>query len=286
MMNERKVVLVTGVSSGIGRETAQLLAERGFRVFGSARDPRRVDAISGVEMLQLDVTDDASATESVQSVLREAGRLDALVNNAGYALAGALEETSLQEAHEQFETNFFGVLRMVNAVLPAMRAQASGRIVNVSSVVGVIPEPYMGIYVASKHALEGYTETLDHEVRQFGIRVSLVEPGFTRTGLGANGKTTDRVLGAYAAQREQALAFIQEQVRNGAGTRSVAEAIQRALTASSPRLRYRVGRPVRLVIALKWLLPEAVFYRLVRRVFQIPEINQLPAQSSAVAGNH
>lgn len=286
MMNERKVVLVTGVSSGIGRETAQLLAERGFRVFGSARDPRRVDAISGVEMLQLDVTDDASATESVQSVLREAGRLDALVNNAGYALAGALEETSLQEAHEQFETNFFGVLRMVNAVLPAMRAQASGRIVNVSSVVGVIPEPYMGIYVASKHALEGYTETLDHEVRQFGIRVSLVEPGFTRTGLGANGKTTDRVLGAYAAQREQALAFIQEQVRNGAGTRSVAEAIQRALTASSPRLRYRVGRPVRLVIALKWLLPEAIFYRLVRRVFQIPEINQLPAQSSAVAGNH
>ncbi len=286
MMNERKVVLVTGVSSGIGRETAQLLAERGFRVFGSARDPRRVDAISGVEMLQLDVTDDASATESVQSVLREAGRLDALVNNAGYALAGALEETSLQEAHEQFETNFFGVLRMVNAVLPAMRAQASGRIVNVSSVVGVIPEPYMGIYVASKHAVEGYTETLDHEVRQFGIRVSLVEPGFTRTGLGANGKTTDRVLGAYAAQREQALAFIQEQVRNGAGTRSVAEAIQRALTASSPRLRYRVGRPVRLVIALKWLLPEAVFYRLVRRVFQIPEINQLPAQSSAVAGNH
>ncbi len=286
MMNERKVVLVTGVSSGIGRETAQLLAERGFRVFGSARDPRRVDAISGVEMLQLDVTDDASATESVQSVLREAGRLDALVNNAGYALAGALEETSLQEAHEQFETNFFGVLRMVNAVLPAMRAQASGRIVNVSSVVGVIPEPYMGIYVASKHAVEGYTETLDHEVRQFGIRVSLVEPGFTRTGLGANGKTTDRVLGAYAAQREQALAFIQEQVRNGAGTRSVAEAIQRALTASSPRLRYRVGRPVGLVIALKWLLPEAVFYRLVRRVFQIPEINQLPAQSSAVAGNH
>ncbi len=286
MMNERKVVLVTGVSSGIGREMAQLLAERGFRVFGSARDPRRVDAISGVEMLQLDVTDDASATESVQSVLREAGRLDALVNNAGYALAGALEETSLQEAHEQFETNFFGVLRMVNAVLPAMRAQASGRIVNVSSVVGVIPEPYMGIYVASKHAVEGYTETLDHEVRQFGIRVSLVEPGFTRTGLGANGKTTDRVLGAYAAQREQALAFIQEQVRNGAGTRSVAEAIQRALTASSPRLRYRVGRPVGLVIALKWLLPEAVFYRLVRRVFQIPEINQLPAQSSAVAGNH
>jgi NAD(P)-dependent dehydrogenase (short-subunit alcohol dehydrogenase family) len=286
MMNERKVVLVTGVSSGIGRETAQLLAERGFRVFGSARNPRRVDAISGVEMVQLDVTDDASATESVQSVLREAGRLDALVNNAGYALAGALEETSLQEAHEQFETNFFGVLRMVNAVLPAMRAQASGRIVNVSSVVGVIPEPYMGIYVASKHALEGYTETLDHEVRQFGIRVSLVEPGFTRTGLGANGKTTNRVLGAYAAQREQALAFIQEQVRNGAGTRSVAEAIQRALTASSPRLRYRVGRPVRLVIALKWLLPEAVFYRLVRRVFQIPEINQLPAQSSAVAGNH
>jgi short-subunit dehydrogenase len=240
-------------------------------VFGTARDPRRVETIAGVEVIKLDVTDDASATEAVHLVLHKAGQLQALVNNAGYALMGALEETSIQEAREQFETNFFGVLRMVNAVLPAMRQQASGHIVNISSVVGVIPQPYMGIYAASKHALEGYTETLDHEVRQFGIRVSLVEPGFKKNGLGAHGKTTDMVLGSYAHQREQAMTFIQRQVSHGANPRTVAEAVQHALIAASPRLRYRVGRPVNLVIALKWLLPEAAFHQVVRRVFQIKE---------------
>jgi NAD(P)-dependent dehydrogenase (short-subunit alcohol dehydrogenase family) len=132
----------------------------------------------------------------------------------------------------------------------------------------------MGLYVASKHALEGYTETLDHEVRQFGIRVSLVEPGFTRTGLGVNGKTTGMVLDAYATQREQAIAFIQQQIRNGTHPRRVAEAVQRALVAASPRLRYRVGTPVKLVIALKALLPEDAFYQMVRRVFQIREMGR------------
>ena len=286
MKNERKVVLVTGVSSGTGREAAQLLGERGFRVIGSARNPHRVEPISGVELVQLDVTDDASAMEAVESVARETGRLDALINNAGYALVGALEETSLREAHEQFETNFFGVLRMVNAVLPIMRRQAGGRIVNVSSVVGVIPEPYMGVYVASKHALEGYTETLGHEVRQFGIRVSLIEPGFTKTSLGTNGRRTDAVLDEYGGQREKALAFIERQIRNGAKPRPVAEAIYNALTANSPRLRYRVGRQVNLVIALKWLLPEAVFYQVVRRVFQIREIGQPATHLPAIAGDH
>ena len=285
-MDKRKVVLITGVSSGIGRETAQLLAERGFRVFGSARNPQRAEAITGVELVRLDVTDDASAMEVVQSVLRKAGQLDALVNNAGYALVGALEEASVQEAHDQFETNFFGVMRMVDAVLPTMRRQASGRIVNISSVVGIIPEPYMGVYVASKHALEGYTETLDHEVRQFGIRVSLVEPGFTRTNLGANGKTTGMALGAYAIQKEQAMAFIQRQISNGTHPRLVAEAVQRALTVASPRLHYRVGIPVKLVIALKTLLPEAAFYQVVRRVFQIREIGHSPIHPPVMGSHH
>jgi short-subunit dehydrogenase len=175
---------------------------------------------------------------------------------------------------------------MVNAVLPIMRRQTSGRIVNVSSVAGIIPEPYMGVYVASKHALEGYTETLDYEVRRFGIQVSLVEPGFTRTGLGANGKTTNMVLNAYAAQREQALAFIQRQISTGMHPRQVAEAVQRALTAASPRLHYRVGIPVKLVIALKALLPEAAFYQVVRRVFQLRETGHSPAQSPAMGSDH
>lgn len=268
-MSDRKVVLVTGISSGIGRETAQLLVKEGFHVFGTARDPRKVEIIAGVEVVELDVSNDASVDAAIQTVLREAGQIYALINNAGYALVGALEETNLEEARGQFETNFFGVLRMVNAVLPAMRQQGSGRIVNISSVLGVIPAPYMGIYAASKHALEGHSETLDHEIRQFGVRVSLVEPGFTKTNLGVHGKATDQVLGDYAAQRNQVLAAVQRQISNGADPRSVAKAVRDALMAASPRLRYRVGGTTNMVIALKSLLPEEAFHRVVNRVFQM-----------------
>jgi NAD(P)-dependent dehydrogenase (short-subunit alcohol dehydrogenase family) len=161
---KNKTTLVTGVSSGIGREIAQLLTERGARVFGTARDPKSAQPIPGVEIVRMDVTDDASVSEAVQGIVRKAGPAQILVNNAGYALTGALEETSLEEARQQFETNFFGVLRVTNAVLPEMRQAGHGRIVNISSVVGFIPAPFMGMYAASKHAIEGYTETLDHEV--------------------------------------------------------------------------------------------------------------------------
>lgn len=268
-MSDRKVVLVTGISSGIGREIAQILIENGFRVFGTAREPRKVEAIAGVEMIELEVTNHASVDEAVKAVLREADQLYALVNNAGYALVGAVEETNVEEAREQFETNFFGVLYMVNAVLPVMRQQASGRIVNISSVLGVIPAPYMGIYTASKHALEGYSETLDHEVRQFGIRVSLVEAGFTKTNLGVHGKATAKVLDDYAAQRNKVLAGLQRQISNGANPRSVAETVYRALITQSPRLRYRVGVSTNMVIALKTLLPEQVFHKVVNRIFEM-----------------
>ena len=186
-MIENKVALVTGVSSGIGREIAQLLVELGARVFGTVRDHRSTASLAGVELIHMDVTNDGSVTEAVRSLLLRAGEIHALVNNAGYALLGGLEETSLSEAQQQFDTNFFGVLRMTQAVLPSMRRLGYGRIINISSILGLLPGPYMGIYAASKHALEGYTETLDHEVRTFGIRAVLVEPAFTKTNL-ENGK--------------------------------------------------------------------------------------------------
>jgi NAD(P)-dependent dehydrogenase (short-subunit alcohol dehydrogenase family) len=177
-----KVGLVTGVSSGIGRATATLLSERGFRVFGTMRGRNQESqALRNVELIRLDVRDEESVRSCLRIVIDQAGRIDALVNNAGYALVGSSEETSIEEAKEVFETNFFGVLRMSQAVLSLMRGQGHGRIANVSSVVGFLPAPYTGIYAASKHALEGYSESLDHEVRQFGIRVSVIEPGFTRT---------------------------------------------------------------------------------------------------------
>src|SRR5213076_709161 len=186
---KNKVTLVTGVSSGIGREIVQLLAARGARVFGTVRNPQTANPIRGVEIVRMEVTDDASVNGAVQSVEKIAGPVQLLVNNAGYAVTGALEETSIEEAKQQFDTNFFGVLRVTNAVLPGMRQGGYGRIVNISSVLGFLPAPYWGIYAASKHAVEGYTETLDHEVRRFGVRALLVQPAYTRTKLNGNTKT-------------------------------------------------------------------------------------------------
>jgi len=195
-MIENKVVLITGVSSGIGRETAQLLAERGARVFGTVRDLGRAEPIAKVELVLMDVTDDKSVKDGAESVLENAGRIDILINNAGYSIAGGLEETSIEEARQLFETNFFGALRVIQAVLPSMRRNGYGRIVNISSMLGVLPGPFRGMYVASKHALEGYTKTLDHEVRTFGIRAALVEPVYTKTKINANEKPVQTAIPA------------------------------------------------------------------------------------------
>src|SRR6266536_5075084 len=147
---KNKITLVTGVSSGIGREIAQLLTERGARVFGTVRNVRSASSIHGVEVVSMDVTEDASVNAAVQSIVQKAGPIQFLVNNAGYSFVGALEETSVAEARQQFETNLFGVLRVTNAVLPGMRQQGAGRIVNISSVLGFLPAPYMGIYAADR----------------------------------------------------------------------------------------------------------------------------------------
>ena len=185
-MSNSKVVVITGVSSGIGRATAAKFALRGCRVFGTVRNLARTQPIAGVELIQMDVRDEASVRHGVDTIIRRADRIDVLVNSAGVGLLGATEETSVAEAQTLFDTNVFGILRTTQAVLPHMRAQRSGRIVNISSVLGFLPAPYMGLYSASKHAVEGMSETLDHEVRKFGIRVSLVEPSFTKTSRDTN----------------------------------------------------------------------------------------------------
>jgi NAD(P)-dependent dehydrogenase (short-subunit alcohol dehydrogenase family) len=200
-MTTKQTVLITGVSSGIGRATAQSLISRDFQVFGTTRSDDLTPPVPGLHMVRLDITDDAAVLAGVRSVLEQAGHLDGLINNAGYMLLGGLEETSVTEAQQQFDANVFGVVRMTNAVLPAMRARGRGRIVNVGSVYGFLPGPYTGIYAASKHAIAGYTETLDHEVRHFGIRAVLVEPSFTNSNLGSNGSVVDTPIDAYAEPR-------------------------------------------------------------------------------------
>jgi len=179
------VALVTGTSSGIGHATAKALQNAGFRVFGTTRRAA-AERSDGVTMLTCDVTDDASVARLVEEVLAKAGRIDLLVNNAGIGLLGAAEESSTAQAQALFDVNVFGVLRMTNAVLPTMRRQEKGRIVNLSSVQGFIPAPYFALYSSTKHAVEGYSESLDHELRPFGIRVVLVEPAYTRTSFEDN----------------------------------------------------------------------------------------------------
>jgi NAD(P)-dependent dehydrogenase (short-subunit alcohol dehydrogenase family) len=267
-MLKNKTTLVTGVSSGIGREIAQLLAERGARVFGTVRNPRSTKPIHGVEIVPMEVTDDASVSEAVQSVMQKAGTIQVLVNNAGYSITGALEETSIEEARQQFETNFFGVLRVTNAVLPKMREGGYGRIVNISSALGFLPAPYWGMYAASKHALEGYTETLDHEIRRFGVRAVLIEPAYTKTKINGNAKSARVALEVYATERKRMAELAERETEHGEDPRIVAEAVWKALSAKSPRLRYPVGKGIALS-RLRRFVPAGMFDRSLRKQFQL-----------------
>lgn len=258
------------MSSGIGRETAQLLVERGAHVFGTVRDFRNNGDLPDVDLVHMDVTDDAIVRDGVESVLKKTGKIDILINNAGYGLTGALEETSVEEAQQQFDTNFFGVLRVTRAVLPGMRRQRGGRIVNISSALGFLPAPFNGIYGASKYALEGYTETLDHEVRIFGIRAVLVEPVFTQTDIDKKKKFAQRVIEDYADQKERVQDAIQQRADRFDKARRVAEVIWRAATDDPPRLRYPVGEGVTLTW-LRRFVPARMFDRTFRKRFQLNE---------------
>jgi len=271
-MLKNQVALVTGVSSGIGRETALLLARRGARVFGTIRREHPGETIEGIELLHLDVTDEQSVSDAVGAVLQAANAIHVLVNNAGYAVAGAIEETSVTEARQQFDTNFFGVMRVTRAVLPVMRRQGYGRIVNMSSLAGLVPAPYRGIYSASKHALEGYTEALDHEIRQFGVRAMLVEPVFTKTKIETNRQSVLSHLSAYAEQEQRVNEAIEEKITHGDQPRAVAKAVCAAIEATHPRLRYPVGMGV-ILSRLRRFIPAGLFDRQLRKQFQLDPVS-------------
>jgi NAD(P)-dependent dehydrogenase (short-subunit alcohol dehydrogenase family) len=263
------VALVTGASTGIGRATAKALQNAGFRVFGTSR--RAVsEKPDGVTMLTCDVTDDASVAKLVDEVLAKAGRIDLLVNNAGIGLLGGAEESSIAQAQALFDVNLFGVLRVTNAVLPIMRRQASGRIINMSSVLGLIPAPYSALYSSTKHALEGYSESLDHELRAFGIRVVLVEPAYTRTSFEDNLTTPDRLLDVYDLARAGGKAIVREAMETGDAPEVVAETVVKAATAAVPRRRYAAGKMARHIGYLRRFAPEAAFDKSLRRQMRLP----------------
>jgi NAD(P)-dependent dehydrogenase (short-subunit alcohol dehydrogenase family) len=220
-------------------------------------------------MLPLDVRSDESVRACVQGLRERTGRLDVLISNAGYELAGAVEETSIDEAKEQFETNFFGTARMVKAALPLMRQQGSGRIILISSLAGLISVPFHGFYSASKHALEGYAEALRHEVKGFNISVSLIEPSFFRTNLARAARNSAETISEYAGMRERVLKVFERSVQAGEDPGLVASLILSVIESRSPRLRYRVGKDAKRLPRIKALVPEPAFEAGVRRNFHL-----------------
>lgn len=265
-MSNSSVVVITGVSSGIGREAAERFAKRGCRVFGSVRDTAKAQPLAGVELIEMDVRDDASVQRGIQTIIAQAGRIDVLVNSAGVTLLGATEETSIAEAQALFDTNLLGILRTTQAVLPHMREQGVGRIVNVSSVLGFLPAPYMGLYSASKHAVEGLSETLDHEVRNFGIRVALVEPSFTRTNLDLNAPQTACRIPAYDSERSVVAQAIRNNVQKAPQPDGVAATIVEA-SLGAWKMRHTPKGEASLLRALRRFMPAGPVEKGLRKTF-------------------
>ncbi len=269
-----KVAVVTGASSGFGQLTARTLAKNGFRVFGTSR--QTLAGEEGVEMLQLDVTVPDSVEACVASVLSRAGRLDVLVNNAGVTHASPIEETPLDAAMRVFDTTFWGTVRVTAAVLPHMRQRRSGLIVNVGSLAGLVGAPGQGFYAAAKHALEGYTETLAAEVRQFNIRLALIEPGFFRTNIHLAMVKGTHHIADYDAVRATLGSILLESLERGGDPIEVARTIAAVADSRRPKFRYRVGRDAAWIPRLKTWLPEGWFMEGAVKRFRLD-----PAVSSA-----
>ena len=266
---QRPVAIVTGATAGIGAATARALHAAGYQVFGTYRK-LPATKVPGVDYVACDVTSDLAVDAAVREVLAKAGRIDLLVNNAGVGLVGAAEESSLEQAKSIFDVNLFGVIRMTKAVLPLMRQQRSGRIVNISSVMGLIPSPFMALYSSSKHAVEGYSQGLDHEVRACGIRVVLVEPGYTRTTFESNALAADQKSEHYALGRTNAEAVLRNEVAKSDPPEVVAGTVVTAATAATPRLRYTAGRDATTVSLLRRFVPTSAFDKSLRKRMRMP----------------
>ena len=250
--------LVTGASSGIGEASAQRLAAAGYKVYGTSRRGAQAGQRS-FEMLALDVTSDESVAAAVKEVMRLEGRIDLLVNNAGFGVAPAgAEESSIEQARSIFDTNFFGVVRMTRAVVPHMRGQGRGRIINIGSVLGFLPMPYGALYAATKHAIEGYSESLDHELRTRGIRVSVIEPAYTKTPFDANLLEADSKLDEYREVRGAVVRRLGELMAAADPPSVVAEVVLQAATAAHPRLRSTAGPLASRLRLLRRFAPAAL----------------------------
>lgn len=265
-MSNSKVVVITGVSSGIGQVTAEKFAKLGHKVFGTVRNMKNAQPIANVELIEMDVCDEQSVQRAIHSIIDKAGRIDILINNAGASLIGAVEESSIKEAQSLFDTNVFSILRTIQAVLPHMRTKHSGRIINISSVLGFLPSPYMGLYSASKHAVEGLSESLDHELRQFGIRVSVVQPSFTRTNLDKNAPSVSLKIPEYDKERELATNAIINQINCAPLPNAVANTVVMAALGGW-KMRYIPSGQALLLSTLRRFMPSGPVDKSIRKTF-------------------
>jgi len=269
MKPRKSIALVTGASSGIGKATAERLASAGYTVYGTSRRGAPANPLP-FAMLPLDVTSDESVEALVGEVLRLEGRIDLLVNNAGFGVAPAgAEESSIGQAQAIFDTNFMGIVRMTRAVVPHMRRQGGGRIINIGSVLGFLPLPFGALYAATKHAIEGYSESLDHELRTRGIRVSVIEPAYTKTRFDANFMEADAKLEEYSGIRASLAVTLKKVMAVADPPDVVADVVLKAASAARPRLRYTAGKLAGRLWLLRRFAPAGALDSGIRKDLQL-----------------
>jgi NAD(P)-dependent dehydrogenase (short-subunit alcohol dehydrogenase family) len=275
MTDNQRVAIVTGSSSGIGLDTSITLAQNGFLTYATIRNLDKGPFIETaaekekipIRVVELDVTDDRSVSDAIQRIISEIGKIDVLVNNAGYGLVGAFEDLSMEEIKSQYETNVFGLMRVTQKVLPIMRKQESGIIVNVSSGAGIFGYPGGSAYVSTKFAVEGLTESISYELESFGIKVVLIEPGFIRTNF-ANAmilaKKAQDPNSPYSAMMQTIQSNSGEMAKNASPVDSVSSAILKAVTSTRPNLRYLVGKDVETWAANKKAMSDTEFHNMMQ----------------------
>jgi short-subunit dehydrogenase len=273
-----KVAIVTGASSGIGESIAGLLANSGYTVYGTSRKVAQT-AQRSYKMISLDVNSEESIEAALKEVIQIEGRIDLVVNNAGFGLApGGAVESSIEQCKMIFDTNFFGIVRMTHAVVPYMRKQGEGRIINIGSILGLIPAPYMATYAATKHAIEGFSESLDHELRTRGIRVSVIEPGYTNTPFEANGQEVDSKIDEYTMARKALSKLLKVAVAGGDDPKVVADVVLKAANAKHPKLRYTAGKLACRLSFLRRFAPTGLVDSGIRKEMKLDSLDKIASQ--------
>lgn len=275
----RKVALVTGASSGMGKDFCLRLLKHGYVVYGAARrtSAMRDIAAAGGLVLGMDVSDDASMVAGVQQILREQGRIDVLVNNAGYGAYGAIEDVPMAEARRQVEVNLFGLARLTQLVLPSMRAQRAGRIVNISSVGGKVYSPLGGWYHATKHAVEGFSDCLRFETRDFGIQVVVIEPGGVESEWNGIAMDSARRFSGHTAYAPLVAGWQAAAALKGASPSIISDLLMKAVSARKPKTRYSAGTAAKFSLFMRAFLSDRLFDRMLALVFRAPRKTAISA---------